>query len=133
MYNTRYFINKFEAIPEERWIIKLQADGAGRHCALGFCNPKVDLVMGRHFKSYIGAFPGEYESISTIFEKISPSGRDGSWTVAAINNGDDFRYFQPTPKQRILAALRDIEKLESDELINSALITSEGEKELVTP
>lgn len=33
-----------------------------------------------------------------------------NWCISSVNDGLDERYQQPTPKQRILAALRDIQK-----------------------
>lgn len=86
-YTRDYFIAKFEAIPEEKWCKYLLDDTRGRHCALGHCGWGWD---SRHADRAEGA--------ALIEILVLP---------AEINNGSDPRYQQPTPKQRILAALRD--------------------------
>lgn len=37
IYNVDYFIRKFEAIPEERWITGAFVDPSGNCCAFGHC------------------------------------------------------------------------------------------------
>ena len=39
-YNAQHFIDKFTAIPEEKWCIKMFTDEHGRHCAAGHCDKK---------------------------------------------------------------------------------------------
>lgn len=95
MYTVDYFINKFEAIPEEKWCIEKWADDDKR-CAFGHCGVNTD-----NFLSY----PSEAKGLADLFPL--------SCVVFDINDGDDKRYQQPTPKQRILAALYDIKKAQS--------------------
>lgn len=104
-YNVDYFIDKFSKIPEELIIPFSQYEGGGRGCALGQCNGTrntegsalIKLFNDNNFLSVHG--PGEF-----------------GWAVADLNNGDNPYYQQPTPKQRILAALYDIKKLQEPEV-----------------
>lgn len=89
-YDRDYFIAKFEAIPEELWSVKSYGTG-GKHCAHGHC--------GQYSEESVAlAMLWETDEFESIPETIS----------VAINDGEDRRYQQPTPKQRILAALRDL-------------------------
>ncbi len=89
VYDVDYFIRKFEAIPEEQWCTRQYTDDEGRHCALGWCR----------------GFDGEYGYAEEVaLERIAP------FFVPDVNDGNDVRYQQPTPKQRVLAALRDIKE-----------------------
>lgn len=74
----------FLAIPEEKWCTNA-FECEGRHCARGhITSTKADLNLDL----ILGA-------------------RNGWSVTVAVNDGKDPRYQQPTPKQRILAALRD--------------------------
>lgn len=48
-YDVDYFINKFEAIPEEMWCVGLWVDSEGRKCALGHCMDAKANIIGCHF------------------------------------------------------------------------------------
>ena len=89
-YDVDYFITKFEAIPEELWMIEyfeeVQKDGRITRCALGHC----------------GASDANYSEEAKTLNLLL------NYLVAGINDGANDRYQQPTPKQRILAALRDV-------------------------
>jgi hypothetical protein len=85
---VKFFINKFEAIPEDRWCSGVLQDHHGRKCALGHT---FSLVPNNETEKLCELFAGEYS---------------GWHTVAMINNGDS-SYRQPTEKARILAALHD--------------------------
>lgn len=87
-YDKAYFIAKFEAIPDEQWCVGVSYDKQERRCASGHCS-----VLGGEFNALNRLFP------TVGFRKILP---------AVINDGEDPRYQQPTPKARILAALRDL-------------------------
>ena|ERR1700733_9702192 len=94
------FIAKFEAIPEEMWITDSFRSPDGARCALGHCGADMicdpagvittttpeSLALNELFRIHIGV----------LAEHVNDK-RDGFK-----------RYLQPTPKQRILAALRDI-------------------------
>lgn len=81
-YDKAYFLQKFTAIPEEQWIEGKFTDELGRHCALGFC----DMATR------------EDVDLCELFD----------WHVSKINDGNHTGYQQPTPRQRILAALHDL-------------------------
>ena len=84
-----YFIQKFEAIPEEKWTERTY-EFENKKCALGHCD-------------YNNIF-GSLESVALIKFFY------GLKNTTDINDGCDPRYPQPTPKARILAALRDLKK-----------------------
>lgn len=86
-----YFIAKLAAIPDKLWCSGSLVDDVGRCCVLGHC--------GRS-----GANSPEGHAL----EKLFPSRYYGKLLVARINDGEDPRYQQRTPKARILAALRDL-------------------------
>lgn len=80
-----YFIAKFEAIPEELWCTGSLTEG-DRHCVYGHCHPER------------GANSPEGKALCALAPVF----------LAAVNDGRDKAYQQSTPKQRILAALRDL-------------------------
>jgi hypothetical protein len=87
VYNAQYFIDKFSTIPEEKWCTGKFEDEHGRHCALGHCGARKSFVRTE-----------EANALSALI-----------WPMS-INDGDADDYQQPTPKQRILAALEDAKK-----------------------
>ena len=115
--DAQYFINKFEAIPEEKWCINYQMNGKGQRCALGHLMPE-DAIRW----SCYGHQTSEGLAISKLFEgcingvmKSYYPEFQGALNVAVVNNGGALEYQQSTPKQRILAALRDIQKKEQEQ------------------
>lgn len=89
-FSVTYFIKKFEAIPEERWHVRAFSNMDGtKLCALGHC---------RWHKQIGGSDEGN-ELIAALRSIGKPD---------SINDGIIGAYLQPTPKQRILAALYDI-------------------------
>lgn len=126
MYDVNYFIAKFEAIPEEEFITQDLKDFFNRKCAYGHCG--VDT----------SADSATIESLhlSNIFGHIYISDDNPffyyfglSWKVIKVNDGGDDGYKQPTPKQRILAALYDIRDKELSEAnVNTAKEIIEVEK-----
>lgn len=96
-YDVDYFIRKFEAIPDERWCeYDVDVEGA-QHCVLGHCG-----VRCRDDGHYTET------RISKALERLCQSQLGEAPDY--INDGCDPRYPQPTPKQRILAALADIKR-----------------------
>ncbi len=91
-YNTQFFIDKFEAIPDEKWMTKFYSDGEGRKCALGHCGIASGWLQG-----------SEADSLIKLLASLGTNPAD-------VNDGHDARYKQETPKQRIIAALRDVVK-----------------------
>lgn len=84
-YDAAYFIAKFEGIPEDQWCTDRTTNERGQHCAIGHLDHEGGDALCRLFARTIG----------------SP--------VVNINDKICTNYKQPTPKQRILAALRDIQ------------------------
>lgn len=100
-YDVDYFIEKFEAIPEKLWAIGILEDG-DRHCAMGHCGV-------RHYNT--GCFSWEAMALGNIF--ITNLGMG----IVFINDRSEYSAFQqPTPKKRILAALRYIKSKQYPEL-----------------
>ena len=119
------FIAWVESIPEDKWCINVQEDGQGRHCFHGFLSIMDYGIPGERW-------PGN--GILSNFFVDTFASRLGSCThIAFINNGDKSNcstygvpyYKKDTPKQRVLAFLRDeyarIKKLRipKEELIES--------------
>lgn len=88
---VEYFINKFEAIPEEKWATG-EYSKKGKCCALGHCGVKTEKRTG---------FPILTDEGEVLNELLD-------YKVPEINDGQDERYKQTTPKERILAALKDV-------------------------
>lgn len=103
-FTVDYFIKKFEAIPEELWTIGIQQNEFGQRCALGHCMPTDFLSQGKMLAPF-GEDTGEGRALHNLFDNILTI-----W-VTKVNNGTHPLYQQPTPQQRILAALYDIKKL----------------------
>ena len=95
-YDVYYFIMKFAAIPEDLWCVNSYHDG-DKHCAIGWCSESWNQDDP----------PSERRVLRALLDH-----RPGH-----INDGCDLRYQQPTPKKRILAALRDVAcgQLQDDE------------------
>lgn len=88
IYNVDYFIRKFEAIPEELWVSGSTGQPSGPRCAMGHCMDGHEVT----------------DEMIKFCNLFTDHGRVGY----VVNNGYDSTYQQPTPKQRILAALYDI-------------------------
>lgn len=79
-------IKKFEAIPENRWIIG------------SFCSPEGKCALGHLGFGDITTYNMHIDTIRYLFSVAE---------IVEINDGSDRRYPQATPKQRILAAIED--------------------------
>lgn len=88
IYTPDYFIEKFEAIPDEQWCTGEYHRGTA-HCAFGHCGNE-ETPEGRALNNLIR---------SGIAEKYG--------IVPDINDGKYPRFKQETPKARILAALHE--------------------------
>ena len=114
-YDVNYFIKKFEAIPEGKWLVRSQGNN-GNHCAVGHCKN----VMGQYGNSGMMiedqfSYSPEAVALAKLFYDAKIVGVTFDylgWNVADVNNGDHPDYQQPTPKQRILAALYDIKNMQ---------------------
>lgn len=112
MYTIDYFIDMFSAIPTPLWNVGSLEKSNGSKCALGHCidtnfdkyeaigmifrDVKVNIIIKNSCNDY-----GIGSTDLTMFAK-----------VAAINNGETAEYQQETPKERILAALKDLKAIE---------------------
>lgn len=95
-YDVNYFISKFEKIPAHKWCTGVwQRVESGQGCAFGNCG-----VTSSNDIAYIQ----EAESLSVLMGGVT--------SVLKINDGEDPKYKQLLPKQRILAALYDIKKMQ---------------------
>lgn len=112
--DAQYFIDKFEAIPEENWCILRQANEEGQRCALGhFMSPDATPFDAYGHTTAEGIAAGKlFRGIIQEIRTSADPKEQGPMNIAVINNGEASEYQQETPKQRILAALRDIQSLE---------------------
>lgn len=117
-YDVSYFIKKFEAIPEELWCIWEQTDENYNHCALGWCGIS-DISKYKRWVNSINWNP-EATQLQLILNDMT----------AQINNGYHEKYQQSTPKQRILAALYDIKKIQDGDPQNKSITTTQTFKEI---
>lgn len=97
-YTVDYFIQKFEAIPDELWCVDKFENERGQRCVLGHC--------GRNSENKFQPTEESWELDKLIFRIHSCAFEP----VACINNGTCLNYPQPTPKARILAALKDVKE-----------------------
>lgn len=100
IYDVDWFIRFYEAIPEDRWTANRLHDG-DRSCAMGHLCKLLDK-MPKMNDDHIG-------SINSLFVLYLGS------VPPAINDGRIDEFTQPTPKQRILAALHKIKELQTSE------------------
>lgn len=97
MYDVDYFIRKFEATSEDQWMTYSYTNvQETRFCALGWCGARGNNRTSPTLES---------NGLALLFSKYM-------LRVPEINDGTHPRYPQPTPKQRILAALYDIKKMQ---------------------
>lgn len=119
MYNVDYFIIKFEAIPEGKWG-EVDLLKNNKRCAYGLCGminyclPTLEAkALGVIFKNLILS---GFNTVLCDFVYVEGN-------VIHINDGNTNEYRQPTPKQRILAALYDIKAAkaveEAQQIINT--------------
>jgi hypothetical protein len=107
-YDVQHFINKFEAIPEDKWTTGSRGtreNELGEYCAYGHCGIRHGVYLDS---------TQEAIALAKLFYHIdrTPFFCDLSFGVCWINDGKYGDYQQDTPKQRILAALYDIKKLQ---------------------
>lgn len=97
MYTLDYFIEKFEAIPEDEWCTQLYVNENNQCCALGHC--------GVTFEK--GSVEGI--TLNTLSIKALNSPNTGNYmSIINVNDGEHPKYQQDTPKQRVLAFLKDL-------------------------
>lgn len=110
-YTVDYFIQKFEKIPEGLWHVGSYTNlDRTRFCALGHCGV---MKGGELLLSASGR---------ALADLISCHLRCG---VGNINDGLHKHFQQPTPKQRILAALYDIKAKQTPPAVQKQAVEHE--------
>lgn len=115
MYTVDYFIAKFQAIPENKFISYDQGRNQPEHCALGWCKN----ILGQYgcattVREYPLSFSPEAVALNSLLIEsdiriegcVYPANVKSGYIIAQINNGGHPQFQQPTEKQRILAALQ---------------------------
>ena len=110
-YDVDYFIQKFEAISEDKWVTGFLGSGGreGQHCALGHCGVKdktrVDEYTGKEYQTGNYDYSEEGAALEHMFKSIL------YFSVPDINDSPYHSAFkQNHPKYRILAALHEIKE-----------------------
>lgn len=110
-FTVDYFIKKFEAIPEDEWAVQHLETPDGARCAMGHCGGHVNQSK-------------ESASLAKLLSNLTGASPDRDISIYAINDGlDTIRlgyHFENKytskkikgAKQRILAALYDIKKMQ---------------------
>lgn len=96
MFTPKWFYDFFFPIPEDKWQIRSFGWENGPNCAYGH--------IGWHFRNKDNIMSMTCDAW-TEFTRIADK---HSLNFAGVNDGNDKRYQQSTPKERILAALKDI-------------------------
>lgn len=112
-YNVDYFIKKLSIIPDELWHVgNLQSYSSDAKCVNGLCGAISYSEGSKETKELIKIMhPLNLRYLTGA--SVVQFGMDGICTKSlAINDGITQEYQQPTPKQRILAALYDIKKMQ---------------------
>lgn len=111
-YTVDYFIEKFEAIPEEKWTTGELVREGGCMCVLGHCglsDPVKDYVNPTAEALALGNILLQHDRIKARTREDISEGPaiEACWQLNDSGH-DIYGFTEPTPKQRILAALRDI-------------------------
>ena len=109
-HTVEYFIAKFEAIPDDKWHVGSYDGPDNSHCALGHCGEYPASPENHEARTLTGLLMHVRGDTSLRARTIPGSGGNGP---AVVNDGKSSRYQQPTPKARILAALRDVQAKQS--------------------
>lgn len=117
-YTVSYFINKFEAIPEEKWISS-DLERNGSCCAAGHCGIRkshIEETLGESYFMNIDCKEiKEATALAEILSSVSKY-KEPYQIIWNMNDGFSSPYSdQPTPKQRILASLYDVKALQEKE------------------
>lgn len=123
MYNVDFFIQFFSSIPTEAFTIGILHDDSGNHCANGWCGVTSTSMytpqpaMARALQKVFSPLCIHYAEDGMSGEVVLdfPYTNPGySQKAAIIQNGESQEYTQPTPKERILAALLDVKNMDKD-------------------
>lgn len=130
MYNVDYFIQKFSAIPESKWGCG-DLNKNGKSCALGLCGVEVNDINYKQNVGVVSISNPEGDALARLLKSIPETGTlDLYQSVYVINDSPSGKYPQPTPKQRILAALHDIKKMQEPKQIIRYVAVAETIKEM---
>lgn len=116
-YDVNYFINKFEAIPESQFTTHLFQNQDGQKCSVGHCG-----IFSVHNVTPEGiALKRVFVNLPITAKRSGTLVEEGTFSIfphkaSYINDGLVKEYTQPTPKQRILAALNDVKAMENIKL-----------------
>lgn len=133
MYTIEYFIEKFEKIPENKWCVDVLGNHLGQRCAQGHCmrDAEIKYLQSLHNKINLDIYiktmrniNKEVRALNAIFGEDS----DGL-IIAQINNSDHNDYTQYHPKQRVLAALKDLLKQKETESVVNSVCSKHFESE----
>ncbi len=101
-YDVDYFLQFLGGIPDDDWAVgdfsvrDDQNTAHVRYCAAGHCGARRGMP----------SFPKKADALYDLMGKLP--GSETEWALPAINDGKHPDFKQPTPKARILAALRQI-------------------------
>ena len=96
-YNVDHYINKFEKIAENKWCTGELKNEQGQSCALGHCSDRIPF-----FGKEEGSERSQLHAL--VIQELGI-------VVAKLNDDTSYSlYGQETPKQRVLAALKDIKE-----------------------
>ena len=119
-YTVDYFIKKFTNTRDSKWCVS-HFHRDGKSCANGWCGATNELKDAKTDTWTIFSTE-ESQGLHIVFLPLKSKQIRDDWfgtsnTAAHINNGDDIRYQQSSPKKRILAALYDIKKMQEPQPI----------------
>lgn len=95
-HQAKFFIKKFEAIPEEQWCCGKITDSQGKHCALGH--------LGEFYSSPVLLKTNEGRTLEALFSANIPVKISEVSAVAHINDSGG------NPKENILKFLYNLLK-----------------------
>lgn len=90
------YIEFFEAIPEEFWCVEAFSSH-GQCCAFGHLGARSDRLLNPQAL--------DFQKLAATYSKDEKY----TWLPDAINDGEDTRFEQETPKERTLALCRAIQ------------------------
>jgi len=96
---------KLSPIPDKKWITESFCDMYGNCCGGGHLN--------RLTSESIGVWSSFTLEVLAIFGEVL------DLTFVGVNDGDEIRYQQPTPKGRVLTAIRDAIALVQEQILKS--------------
>jgi len=113
-YTVDYFIGKFSSIPDELWT-ECYCEWYDKKCAMGHCGT-----------SDFGSMTEESLALYDLLKTLSVTYANNKMisgervriafrTIYSFNDGHIKEYQQPTAKERILAALYDVKKMQEAE------------------